>query len=408
MKRLIFTLAMMATLMLHGQNKPYITRVYDFMPAPGQFVNSSPQCEPGDSRATVMARVEKAICGLDSVRRMERLDGTIITDTITIVKPGLISLGSFGGYVVFGFDHPVVNVAGELDFQVFGNAFGSDSLKVSGGSCEPGIVMVSRDLNGNGLPDDPWYELAGSDYSNPRTQKHFTITYYKPDENKTPVPDPNSMFITDTEYIRWTSNSVDSLQEGHVARNSFHAQSYWPGWAEGETLTFTGTKLPGNAVNERETGEYWVQYFMGWGYVDNRPDYAYGYVSGSQQSNQNLGFNIEWAVDEAGTPVHLAQVDFIKVYSAMLQQCGWLGETSTEVCGGIDLHPDAVAEPEPAVTGDLNGDATVDVDDMNLIINIIVGKNQEASLKALADLNADGTVDVDDMNALINIILHKG
>lgn len=177
---------------------------------------------------------------------------------------------------------------------------------------------------------------------------------------------------------------------------------------EGETLTFTGTKLPCNAVNERETGEYWVQYFMGWGYVDNRPDYAYGYVSGSQQSNQNLGFNIEWAVDEAGTSVHLAQVDFIKVYSAMLQQCGWLGETSTEVCGGIDLHPDAVAEPEPAVAGDLNGDATVDVDDMNLIINIIVGKNQEASLKALADLNADGTVDVDDMNALINIILHKG
>ena len=216
--------------------------------------------------------------------------------------------------------------------------------------------------------------MAGSEYGNPRTQHNFTITYYKPDEGKTPVPDPNSSFITDTEYIRWTCNSVDSLQEGYVARNSFHAQSYWPGWAEGETLTFTGTKLPGNAVNERETGEYWVQYYLGWGYVDNRPDYAYTFDSSDPKSNQNMGFNIEWAVDEAGTPVHLPQVDFIKVYSAMLQQCGWLGETSTEVCGGIDLHPDAVAQPEPAVPGDLNGDGTVDVDDMNLIINIILHK----------------------------------
>ena len=407
MKKLIIALALLAALAVHGQNKPYITRVYDFMPAPGQFVNASPSFTAGESRDAVMARVEKAICGLDSVRRMEKLDGTVIIDTITVVKPGLISLGSYGGYVVFGFDHPVVNVADALDFQVFGNAFGSDSLKVSGGSCEPGIVMVSRDANGNGLPDDPWYELAGSDYNNPRTQKHFTITYYKPYEGKTPVPDPNNMFVTDTEYVRWTCNSVGSLQEGYVFRNSFHTQSYWPGWAEGETLTFTGTKLPGNAVNEGTTTEYWVQYFLGWGYVDNRPDYGYGYVSGTQQNNQNRGFDIEWAVDDEGDPVHLKQVDFIKVYSGMLQQCGWLGETSTEVCGGIDLHPDAVAEHDPAVRGDLNSDGVVDVGDLNIIINVILHKLQDASTEAQADLNGDTVVDVEDMNTIINIILHK-
>ncbi|MBR1803376.1 MAG: dockerin type I repeat-containing protein [Muribaculaceae bacterium] len=388
-----------------AQNMPFITRVYDFMPAPGQFVNMSPQYQQGDTRETVLQRVEKAICGSIKVEEGELPDGTVVRDTVMTVKPGLISLGSYGGYVVFGFDHPVVNVAGEMDFQVFGNAFGSDSLKVSGGSCEPGIVMVSRDVNGNGLPDDAWYELAGSEYGNPLTKKHFTITYYKPAEDKEPVPDPKNPFLTDTEYVRWTSNDTDSLAEGYVSKNSFHAQSYWPGWAEGETLTFTGTKLRNNAVNENQSGQqYWVQYFFDWGYVDNRPDYMYD--DSAPASNANLGFNIDWAVDDNGTPVHLNKVDFIKVYNGMLQQCGWLGETSTEVCGGIDLHPDAVAEPDPvSVTGDLNGDGKVDVADVNIIINLILGTASGGNLQATSDLNGDGKTDVSDVNEIINIIL---
>lgn len=399
MKKIITLALVAAAFLLQAQNKPYITKVYDFMPAPGQFVNMSPKYDSGDTHQSIIAKVEKAICGLDSIRQFEQLDGTIISDTMTIVKPGLISLGSYGGYVVFGFDHPVVNVAGENDFQIFGNAFGSDSLMVSGGSCEPGIVMVSRDANGNGIPDDPWYELAGSEYNKPQTQKHFTITYYKPDESKTPVPD--GPFITDSEYVYWTSNSTDGPQQGYVSKNSFHSQSYWPSWAQGETLTFTGTKLQNNATNESQTGEYWVQYFLGWGYVDNRPDYDYGYIGGAQQSNQNLGFNIDWAVDDEGNAVHLNKVDFIKVYSAMLQQCGYIGETSTEVCGGIDLHPDEVPQE---LDGDQNGDGIIDIDDVNIVINMILNK---VPMSSSADVDASGIVDVDDVNTLINMILSK-
>ncbi|MBR1804355.1 MAG: PCMD domain-containing protein [Muribaculaceae bacterium] len=59
------------------------------------------------------------------------------------------------------------------------------------------------------------------------------------------------------------------------------------------------------------------------------------------------------------------------------------------------------------VLGDLNSDGTVDVSDVNIAINIILGKNDNESLKALADISGDGTVDVSDVNALINIILHK-
>ena len=407
MKKAIITIAVLAAAVSYGQNKPYITKVYEFMPAPGQFVNASPKFTAGEPVDSVLARVSQALCGRETVEEVELPDGTIVLDTTTTVKPGLVSLGSFGGYVVFGFDHPVVNVAGELDFQVFGNAFQANQSSTSGGSSEPGIVMVSRDSNGNGVPDDPWYELAGSEYDNPRTQKHFTITYYKPDENKPAVPVPP--FITDAEHVRWTCNSVDSLQEGYVSRNSFHAQSYWPGWAEGETLTFTGTKLPCNASDEsaNHDGSYWVQRFYDWGYVDNRPDYGYGYDGSTLKDNQNMGFNIEWAVDDSGTPVRLNKVDFIKVYNGVLQYCGWLGETSTEVCGGIDLHPDAVAEPDPAINGDLNADGVVDVEDMNIIINIILNKLQDPDVKAQADINSDGVVDVEDMNTVINIILHK-
>ena len=55
--------------------------------------------------------------------------------------------------------------------------------------------------------------------------------------------------------------------------------------------------------------------------------------------------------------------------------------------------------------GDINADGSVDVDDMNICISIILGANNDPDAKALADLNADGAVDINDVNALINLIL---
>ncbi|MBR6285220.1 MAG: BspA family leucine-rich repeat surface protein [Muribaculaceae bacterium] len=55
--------------------------------------------------------------------------------------------------------------------------------------------------------------------------------------------------------------------------------------------------------------------------------------------------------------------------------------------------------------GDLNSDGSVDVSDVNICINIILGSNNDPVATALADLNGDGTVDISDVNALINIIL---
>lgn len=296
-----------------GQNSPYISKVYDFLPAPGQFVNELPEYMDGDSHEAILAKVEEQICGDKN--------------------PGMISLGAFGGYVVFGFDHPVANVEGAYDFKIYANAFMAAGSSV-GGSCEPGIVMVSVDANGNGLADDEWYELAGSDYGKETTIKNYSITYYKPAADKTPTADG---MITDSTYIRWTSSEGE---EGYVMKNSFHNQSYWPEWYEGETMEFVGTKLADNAFDQSGNGTYYVLTRLDWGYADNHAN------------DIDEGFKIDWAVDAEGNPKHLTHIDFVKVYTAVNQYCGWIGETSTEVCGAEDLHPDAEVVGVDAVDAD--------------------------------------------------------
>jgi hypothetical protein len=62
-----------------------------------------------------------------------------------------VYLGGFGGYVIAGFNHDVVNGTGE-DFEVFA---------LQGASPEPAVVYVMSDTNGDGKPNETWYELKG-------------------------------------------------------------------------------------------------------------------------------------------------------------------------------------------------------------------------------------------------------
>ncbi|MBR1881586.1 MAG: PKD domain-containing protein [Muribaculaceae bacterium] len=63
--------------------------------------------------------------------------------------------------------------------------------------------------------------------------------------------------------------------------------------------------------------------------------------------------------------------------------------------------------PSPFETGDVNGDGTVDVSDVNAVISVVLGKAQASDLKGNADVNGDGSVDVSDVNAIIGIVLGK-
>ncbi|MBR6283886.1 MAG: M6 family metalloprotease domain-containing protein [Muribaculaceae bacterium] len=57
------------------------------------------------------------------------------------------------------------------------------------------------------------------------------------------------------------------------------------------------------------------------------------------------------------------------------------------------------------VVGDLNNDGFADIDDINIVINIVLGNYASDELRAASDLDGNGTVDVADINALINIVL---
>ena len=315
-KSLLLAMAMTAALAASADNSPYIARVYDYMPAPGQFVNVFPAYQPGYNQDSINAKLEAALCG-----------GVNAT----------VSLGSYGGYIVFGFDHPVINKHG-YDVKIYGNAMQSNAVPdQAGGSCEPGIIMVGVDMDGDGVPSaaDKWYEIKGSDYD--RCQHGFEVTYYKPDENKEKVPHASWRFIDDIECVYWTSNDANpDSTSGYVWHNTFHSQPYWPMWIEDTVLTFRGTKLPNTSIAMNTIGTNWFQPFFGEGYVDNLPNV------------QEPGFMIDWAIDENGNPVDLDHIDFIKVYCGQFDYCGWLGEVSTEVCGAEDLHPDAEPdEPGP-------------------------------------------------------------
>lgn len=291
---------------------PYISRVYDYCPAPGQYVNEMPRFEEGDDYAAILQKAEDCISGTN--------------DT-------MITLGGYGGYVTFGFDHTVMNVPGEKDFRIWGNCF-YELLQPDkkGGSAEPGIVMVSLDANCNGLPDDEWYELAGSEYSSPDTRHDYSITYYRPDPDRQVVADEENS-LEDVNYIRWEDNAGEG---GYMPKNIFHKQEYFPKWVSADALSFSGSLLAPNGEDISGEGTYYVLYSYPWGYVDNHPN---------EYADLN-SFDISWAVDKDGKPVHLPGIDFVRVYTGINQRCGWLGETSTEISRAQDLHIDLPSIPE--------------------------------------------------------------
>ncbi|MBQ9218850.1 MAG: dockerin type I repeat-containing protein [Muribaculaceae bacterium] len=69
-------------------------------------------------------------------------------------------------------------------------------------------------------------------------------------------------------------------------------------------------------------------------------------------------------------------------------------------------------DTNPATSGDVNGDGTVDVADVNQVINVMLGKGSltpdpSPEGEGRCDVTGDGNVDVSDVNAVINIMLGK-
>lgn len=283
--------------------------VVGYRPAPGQFIDYGQYLDPGQD-----------VESLDQDQVCRKLDSLMAQ----LPYSYLVSLGGFGGEITVRMDIPVRNVEGR-DFKVYGNAFYNPAFTPRltdrpGGSAEPGVIWVSRDENGNGQPDDTWYEIAGSAMYDSGTVRKYSVAYFLPDSISSDIP--------------WKDNRGN---KGCIRRSSFHVQpTYFPLWLSTDSLCFTGTRLPDNARWEENAsgGGQWILFSFDWGYADNH-------------SNMNDGSNIDldWAVDSLGHPVHLESVDFIKVVCALNQQLGnGVGESSTEFAGIEPLGQDLSVE----------------------------------------------------------------
>lgn len=250
--------------------------VVEFLPAPGQFVNEF-------YSATTM---EEA-CAY----AQERLENHYY-----------VSLGGFGGYIVVKFKTPIVNSEGGYDFGIYSNTFD--------GSSEPGIVWVSYDANGNGVADDGWQELYGSEsVLKNNALRNYSITYSRND---------------DETKIAWRDNLGES---GIIERNSAHLQDYFPAWVTTNEYTLSGTLLPDNS-EWSEKNQEWVLHAFEWGYADN-------FSAIDLATDRANRFRIIDARDATGEVNILPQIDFVKVQSATNVIHSAIGEVSTEVLGFV-------------------------------------------------------------------------
>lgn len=266
--------------------------VFEYTPAPGQFINEDKSGFTGEKTASEAAAY--------ALKRMS--------------AEKYVSLGGFGGYIVVGFDHSIDNYGG-YDFAIKGNSFD--------GSSEPGVVWVMQDENGNGKPDDTWYELKGCETGAEGYIQNYSVTYFRPEEADAPV--------------KWE----DSLGEkGEISRVPSHKQDYYyPAWIKEDSYTLSGTRLKARNYDKNGDGKMWVNPPYEWGYADNASDIDRliedDNTSAAAVPNH---FRISDAIDSKGKAVELEWIDFVKVQTALNTQSGWLGENSTEVFSIYDCN----------------------------------------------------------------------
>ena len=286
-----------------GASNANWNKVYEYTPAPGQFIN---ELKTGGFDGT-QTTPEVAIAYAE--RRMSEVDRD------GNPYPNWVSLGGFGGYIVVGFDHSIDN-SGDYDLGILGNSFS--------GSSEPGIVWVMQDENGDGLPNDTWYELAGSETGKEETIQNYEVTYYRPSGASMPV--------------QWTDNQGNSGEVDYLTQ--FHRQEYYyPLWIEADSYTLRGTCLAPRNYDASGNGSYWVNAEYDWGYADNfSPVDREGEGDNSNTIANTNHFKISNAIDIDGESISLDFIDFVKVQCGVNTQSGWLGEVSTEVFGFYDYN----------------------------------------------------------------------
>lgn len=245
--------------------------------------------------------------------------------------------------MIFRFENPVENHPDNpygVDFTIFGNPLEHWS--------EPGIVWVMKDDNENGLPDDTWYELAGSDYHFSSSKRDYVVTYTNPMEVL-------------ASNVPWVDNLGNN---GYIPANSIHNQPYYPASDSFPSIPNNQLTLKGStiqAVVDFSSSSGYISIRRAFGYADNQLRGSVPYTKPDNPYTKEIensggdAFDVDWAVDSLGGYVELDQIHFIKVQNGVSTQGGNLGELSTELTGAVDVIADesATGELEMIVIRDL-------------------------------------------------------
>ncbi len=221
--------------------------------------------------------------------------------TITPGNSSLACLGVQGGSITLEFNTPVTNDPRNpmgLDCIVYGNACfagGDAGVKWQ----EPALIEISEDKNGNGLPDDVWFLIPGSE--------DFR---YAPSPDRTEPPGETN--DTDPENIMAGTIENPNLLDADPGNDT--DEYYW-GYAE---LNPTMRK-----------------------YLDNyvRPDDPF-HVGIDPRSGGGDAFDIEWAVDQDGNAADIEQFHFIRFRAFIDREYGTLGYATPEIDAVADVAPD--------------------------------------------------------------------
>jgi hypothetical protein len=298
----------------------FATRVMEYRPAPGQFVQNAGFNDPAAALGAPVGA------------------GTHDGDESKVV-----TLGGFGGYIVLGFDRPVgddpKNRLG-LDFIVFGNSFWS------GGDpnrrwAEAATVEISADVNGNGLADDAWYLVPGSHIDVPA--QHWQSQTWDDDVDDPLYPPEHSWWVPPGERGVWSTWGFrlpsDPFETSLVLVNPngpFATEEGAWGYADLSPTLVLGDLDGDNAVDDPSIGpeEFYT--------VPDDP-LTVGVDAGSGGGD---AFDIAWAIDPAtGAPANLRGFDFIRITNATNVVLGPFGERSAEVCGVADVRPGVSPAP---------------------------------------------------------------
>lgn len=322
---------------------PFATRVVEYVPAPGQFVNNPEFNDPHEALGPPSG------------------GGTSAPE-----NESLVTLGGFGGFIVLGFDHTVLddplNPMG-LDAIVYSNSYW-----VGGNPdrhwAECATIEISRDDNGNGHADDAWYLIPGSHLIPPLDRSpHLWGTGATSYAFQLPA-DPFGDMV------------VENPEAGTDAEGIY-------GYAEYSPTLFLGD-LDGDDVIDDE--EITPEEF----YTIPDDPFEVGVTPGSGGGD---AFDVAWAVDAwSGELANLDGFDFIRLTTPLHVITPPVGEKSAEI--------DAVADVAVDPFGDADADGDIDLADIAVLHDCIgfARRSDECRLVSLAE---PGTVGVEDATVMV-------